>query len=303
MHRIQVLEMASEMFSNPRQASGETKVAATKRLSQDEIDRFNAEGFLAIDEITTPDEVTWIRGIYDRLFAEKVGWDKGDLFDFAGDTDDREKARLPQLLNPSRYEPALARTQFRANAEAMAKQLLGPRAYLIFEHAMMKPAHTGAETAWHQDRAFYARYTNYRAVTIWMPLQPVNRENGCMEFIPASDKQEVVTHRHLNDDPRVHGLEAMGVDSSKAVLCTLPAGGASFHGDRTLHHAGPNLSSEPRRAYALVFGVRDRQYTLHEDYPWNRGTTARDERARKALGPVERSAAAVKEWAKAILRH
>lgn len=290
------------MFGNPKEDFGAPSTAAPRRLSQDEIDKFNADGYLAIEQITTPQEVAWIRGIYDRLFAEKVGWEKGDLFDFAGDSADREKVRLPQLLNPSRYEPALARTQFRANAEAMARQLLGPRAYLIFEHAMMKPAHTGAETAWHQDRAFYARYTNYRAVTIWMPLQPVDQENGCMEFIPASHKQDVVTHRHLNDDPRVHGLEAVGVDASRAVLCTLPAGGATFHNDQTLHHAGPNLSSEPRRAYALVFGVRDRQHTLHEDFPWNRGTTARDERIREAQGLLERSVASAKQWAKAILR-
>ncbi|MGO4840561.1 phytanoyl-CoA dioxygenase family protein, partial [Rhizobiaceae sp. 2RAB30] len=151
-----------------------------------------------------------------------------------------------------------ADTVFHASAKLIARQLLGPNARLIFEHAMLKPARTGGETAWHQDAAFYARYTNYRAVTIWMPLQPVNEHNGCMRFIPRSQDGPVKDHRRIGDNPRVHGLEAINVDSSSAIACPLPAGGATIHGDRTLHHAGSNSSDEPRRAYALVFGARSR---------------------------------------------
>lgn len=295
--------MLSAQFDNSTTAFPVRTTVRTRRLSREQVDRFHADGFLSIPSITTPDEVAWIRQIYDRLFAERAGWSKGDFFDFAGADEEGKAPRLPQLLNPSQYEPALARTLFRTNAEAMARQLLGPRAKLIFEHAMMKPGKTGGETAWHQDHAFYARYTNYRAVTIWMPLQAVDERNGCLEFIPESHNGAITPHRHLDDDPRVHGLEAIGVDASKAVVCPLPAGGATFHSDRTLHHAGPNRSSEPRRAYALVFGVRGRQFTLREEYPWNRASvTAREQRLVHSRGPVQHVVAALKELSKAVLR-
>lgn len=277
--------------------------ASAISLSDDQIEEFRASGFLSIPRITTDAEVAWVREVYDRLFEQKSGWHKGDFFDFAGDDREGEAPKLPQLLNPSRYEATLARTIFRSNAEAMACQLLGPTAKLIFEHAMLKPARTGGETAWHQDQAFYARYTNYRAVTVWMPLQPVDQRNGCMEFIPGSQNGPLRTHRRLGDDPRVHGLEAVDIDRSQAIVCPLPAGGATFHGDRTLHHAGPNWSDEPRRAYALVFGVRSRKFVLREDFPWNRGAqTAREIRAKEARGVVSNCVATLKEAAKAILR-
>lgn len=286
----------------PTQLPPHHAASATCRLSGEQIARFHKDGFLAIPSITGPGELAWIRDIYDRLFAEKPGWSRGDFFDFAG-TDEKDEASLPQLLNPSQYEPALARTVFRANAEAMARQLLGPQTRLIFEHAIMKPAHTGGETAWHQDQAFYSRYTNYRAITVWMPLQPVDERNGCMEFIPGSQNGPITPHRHLHDDPRIHGLEAIGVDASRAVACPLPAGGATFHSDRTLHHAGPNRSDEPRRAYALVFGVRGRQFTLREEFPWNRGRpTAREQRLIRSRGPLQHVVAVLRKWAKAVLR-
>ena len=159
------------------------------------------------------------------------------------------------------------------------------------------------KTAWHQDEAFYARYTNYRAVTVWMPLQPVGERNGCMEFIPGSHHGPVKPHRHIDNDPRIHGLEAFDFDRSPAIACPLPAGGATFHGDRTLHHSGANRSDQPRRAYALVFGTRSKEFVLREDFPWNlEAQTAREERAKNARGPIQNAVHALKHAAKPIFR-
>ena len=49
------------------------------------------------------------------------------------------------------------------------------------------PENKRTEVLWHQD----AGYTSEEAellsmMNVWIPLVPVNRENGCMEFIPVS---------------------------------------------------------------------------------------------------------------------
>jgi hypothetical protein len=272
-------------------------------LTSDAIRSFWEQGFLAIPEISTAQEVDRLRGVYDRLFAQRAGWHKGDFFDFAGpDTPERAPV-LPQLLEPSRYEPSLKTSAFRSNALAIARQLLGPSAELVFEHAMLKPARTGAETPWHQDEAFFPIYTDYQSITIWMPLQPVDLVNGCMQFIAGSHKGSVLPHRHLNNDPRLHALEVCGVDVSQAVSCPLPAGGATVHHCRTLHHSGPNLSDGPRRAYALGFGVRSRKFRLLTDFPWNaERATERTRRADEAQGALQRCVNHLRKTAKAILR-
>jgi ectoine hydroxylase-related dioxygenase (phytanoyl-CoA dioxygenase family) len=272
-------------------------------LTADEILRFHEDGFLSVSGITSTQEVAWMLELYDRLFDRRAGWDAGDFFDFAGIDSPGSTAALPQLLNPSRYEPALKKTLFHANAHAVARQLLGPAAELVFEHAMMKPARNGGETPWHQDEAFYPKYTDYQSITIWMPLQPVDARNGCMELIPGSHRNRLLNHRSINDDPRIHGLEAEGADASLAVRCPLEAGGATVHHFRTLHHAGPNLSEGPRRAYALGFGVRSAKYLLRQEFPWNeQRATAREQRASAARSPIQHYVRQMKNAAKGILR-
>lgn len=260
----------------------------TVLLAPDAIDKFWAEGFMALPRICPDSEIDWLRDVYDRLFAQRAGWNKGDFFDFAGpDTPDRAPV-LPQLLEPSQYEPSLKDAVLRVNAFAVAKQLLGPTAELVFEHAMLKPAKIGAQTPWHQDAAFFPIFTDYESVTIWIPLQPVDASNGCMQFVPNSHRQGVRPHRRINNDPRVHGLEVCDDDVGEAVSCPLPAGGATVHHCRTLHHAGPNTTEGPRRAYALGFGVRSPKFTVRTEFPWNATRTSpRDMRADAAQGPFQ----------------
>jgi ectoine hydroxylase-related dioxygenase (phytanoyl-CoA dioxygenase family) len=275
----------------------------TIKLTSDEIYKFHEQGYLMLPKITTSEEVAWIREIYDRLFEQRVGWDSGDFFDFAGIDDSGTAAMLPQLINPSRYVPLLRKTTFRVNAHEIAKQLLGKSAELVFEHAMLKPAGIGGEMPWHQDEAFYRKYTNYQAITFWMPLQSVNPSNGCLEVIPSSHKGPLLPHHSINNDPRIPGLEADGVDASQLIVCPLPAGGASIHHSRTLHHSGPNRSDEPRRAYTLGFAVRSRKFTLRKDFPWNaEKATARERRAIEAQTTVRHCVNYLKNTAKAIFR-
>jgi hypothetical protein len=273
------------------------------RLTEGEIHMFHEQGYLLLPKITTCEEVRWIQEIYDRLFEQRVGWDSGDFFDFAGTDGPGTAEILPQLLDPSRYVHALRKTMFHANAHEIAKQLLGKSAKLVFEHAMLKPAKTGGETPWHQDEAFYRKYTNYKAITFWMPLQPVDDWNGCLEFIPNSHKGPLLPHHSINNDPRIHGLEADRVDASQLIVCPLPAGGASIHHSRMLHHSGPNRSDKPRRAYSLGFGVRSRNFTLRKDFPWNaEKITAREKRAIEAKNTLQLCVNQLKNAAKAILR-
>src|SRR4051812_7987789 len=96
-------------------------------LSLEEVARFKGEGFLALERLVSAQEVERLRGIFSRLFSENTGWQQGALFDLAG-TDQGGPARLPQILNPAQFAPELNDSQFRADALAIARQLLGPEA-------------------------------------------------------------------------------------------------------------------------------------------------------------------------------
>jgi ectoine hydroxylase-related dioxygenase (phytanoyl-CoA dioxygenase family) len=258
---------------------------STFTLSEEQIQLFKEQGYLQLEQISPPDEVKFLKTVYDRLFAEKAGRGQGAYFDAVSSDDDESKTPTsPQIIDPVLFAPELKKTIFRANALAIAKQLLGPKAYGSFDHAILKPPGIGAPTPWHQDEAFRLNYApGYDEISIWIPLQPVDTTSGCMEFLPGSHRAPVLRHASPGNDPRVHALACVDTfDETKAVACPLPAGGCTIHHARTLHHAGANTSPNPRRAYILGFALPVKSdYKLAEPFPWNsEKQTASEERKR-----------------------
>jgi ectoine hydroxylase-related dioxygenase (phytanoyl-CoA dioxygenase family) len=252
-------------------------------LTSAQIAFYNERGYLAIPRLTSDGDVAALRTSYDRIFAERAGRELGDHFDLAGRDEQEGKESLPQILHPAKYAPEMNHSELLRNAAQVAKQLLGPAATCEFAHAIFKPAGIGAETPWHQDAAYWSPDMLYTALSIWVPLQEATEENGCMQFVPKGPAPDVVRHRSINDDPRIHGLEIhpdvlgliRGVES-----CPLPPGGATFHGPYTLHHTGRNRSQIPRRALILNAGLPPSLRAQPLRFPWMEGkTTARDERA------------------------
>jgi ectoine hydroxylase-related dioxygenase (phytanoyl-CoA dioxygenase family) len=275
-------------------------------LNAEQVAHFHERGYLRLESISTLEEVERLRGIFDRLFAERAGWEQGRSFDLAG-ADEKEKAPvLPQIINPVEFAPELTETQFRANALAIARQLLGPEAEPWFEHAICKPAGIGAPTPWHQDEAHrYDPGVDYEQLSIWMPLQPATMENGCVQYIPGSHRGPVLEHRSLDGDPRKSALECVApFDRAQADPCVLPPGGAAIHHCRTLHGAGPNKTGEPRRAYILAFRGPSRPSPARDMFPWLVGKhTPAAERAEaweRRGGAVGRGARRMAEAARRI---
>jgi hypothetical protein len=249
-------------------------------LTAAQIRSFHNSGFLAVTEpVMDGPEISRLRGLYDQMFAERAGRAEGNQFDLAGTDEDDKPALLSQILHPHRYYPAL-QGLYVATLHGIAQQLLGPDVKTEIFHAILKPASLGAPTPWHQDEAYWKPDRQYRSLSIWIPLQEVTEQNGCLWFNDGSHEWDVLEHRSIGNDPRVHGLEL--VDSGvihDAVACPLPAGGFTIHRNRTAHYAGPNVTNAPRRALVLSATLPDRPHPTERHFPWNeRKNTRRKER-------------------------
>jgi ectoine hydroxylase-related dioxygenase (phytanoyl-CoA dioxygenase family) len=239
-------------------------------LTDEQIAFFRDNGFLSIERITTDEEVERLRGIYDRLFTERLGEEKGEYFDLGGPRAHDGREVLPQVLGPERKFPELKETIHYRNAHRLAAKLLGVDEAEISGggHMILKPPRYGRETPWHQDEAYWDPNVIPRSLSVWLPLDPATVESGCMQFIPGSHKGEVRWHRHIDNDPTVHGLMTDEVDPAEAVACPIPIGGATFHHCRIMHYAGPNKTDNPRRAYILVLGAPALKRDQPADRPW-----------------------------------
>lgn len=248
---------------------GDFAISTAGALSEAEIEKFHATGFLVARQVADELSVKIIRARIVKLFAEQAGRREGSFFDLTGTDEDGKEMGLPQLLDVRSYAPELMVTDFFANASRLAVQLLGKQAKFVADHALMKPSHHGATTPWHQDDAFREGIYKHNEISIWLALQETDQTNGCLTFLPGSHLLPVLPHRSFSGNRKVHALECeFSGPPDKSVACPLSAGDCTVHTNLTLHGAGPNISPQPRYAYVLVFGTPPERMSTPYNYPW-----------------------------------
>jgi ectoine hydroxylase-related dioxygenase (phytanoyl-CoA dioxygenase family) len=211
--------------------------------------------------LTTADDIELIRSLLDPLF-EKFDSLGDQAVDLAGPRGAGAPLRSPEINEAVLLEPRLRKTHAYARCREIARDLLGVPVGYQFDHAIFKLPHNNTPTAWHQDEGYSVAPMPLRSIHFWIPLQPVTVQNGCMWFVPGSNRGGLLPHHAVNK--RVNGttsqsvgatLEAYNFDDSKAVACPLAVGGATVHHPLTLHYTGANQSDAYRKAWILHFGA------------------------------------------------
>jgi ectoine hydroxylase-related dioxygenase (phytanoyl-CoA dioxygenase family) len=243
-------------------------------VTDEQVAEFHERGFTSVERLTTDAEVAWLRERFDAVFAPENENVLGGYFDASRPLGSTEAAAgppvLPQSIRPELRMPELLDTIAHRNARRIAARLLGVAVddTETWTHMVDKPPRTGHDTPWHQDEAFWELDLGYHACGVWLALDDVDQRNGCMEFVPGSHTGGIVPHRHLYDDPMVSALVIDDVDESQAVAVPLPAGGDTFHTQRTMHHTGPNRTDRRRRAYAIEVQLPPVRIDPPKVHPW-----------------------------------
>jgi len=244
-------------------------------LTDDQVTEFRERGFTHVGRLTTDEEVEWLRERFAEIFSPDnhgVGA-FGAVFDASKPLTqqlDGAEPDLGQSIRPELKLPQLLDSLAHRNARRIAARLLDvdEDRCETWTHMIDKPPRHGHETPWHQDEAFWELDLGYHACGVWLALDDVDVDNGCMQFIPGSHLGGIVTHRHLYDDPMVSALVIDDVDLARAVPVPLRAGGATFHTQRTMHHTGPNLTDRRRRAYAMEIQLPPVRIDTPKVHPW-----------------------------------
>jgi ectoine hydroxylase-related dioxygenase (phytanoyl-CoA dioxygenase family) len=234
-------------------------------LNEHEIEAFFAQGYLVVEQLSSPEELAVIRTVYDRLFEVRAGRAEGLYSDVAAEEHPEGAVVFPKIHRIYRFAPELVATGMIANARAIAGQLFGGQVEFLGGRGMLKPPLCPGQTPWHQDAAYHSPDLVYRNVNFWLALQDSPVQSGVMQFVPASHRGSVV-HEHRRPG---HGLELVDPSVlSKVVTCPLPAGGATLHHSYLLHHTAPNQTSAPRRALIAIFGTAPKRRAEPLLFPW-----------------------------------
>jgi ectoine hydroxylase-related dioxygenase (phytanoyl-CoA dioxygenase family) len=142
-----------------------------------------------------------------------------------------------------------------------ASQLLGGPVRFWHDQLFCKPARHGGVVAWHQDYSYWTRTKPLAHLTCWIGLDEATRANGCVHYVPGSQRWPDLPVTGLTGDMRA--IESVLTEEQqkqfRPVAAELKAGEAAFHHPRTIHGSYSNDTDRPRRATVVnVFrdGVR-----------------------------------------------
>ena len=159
--------------------------------------------------------------------------------------------------------------------------ILGPDVMLYSVEFLTKEAHTKHVVTMHQDLAYWGMGDMDNIVTAWLALSPATTASGCMDFVQASHKNEILDHEDSFDELNLlsRGQEiAVDVAEADKVAVELSPGCISLHHGLTIHGSGPNQSGDRRIGVAIRYvSAKMRKAGGVKDYAISaRGTFSED---------------------------
>lgn len=140
---------------------------------------------------------------------------------------------------------------FKAWAQALLGGEVVPKNLQYFN----KPAGVGRATPAHQD-GYYFLLNPCEAVTLWLALDDVDEENGCVRYIPGSHRRGLREHQRTDVLGFSQGIAdyPTAEDMESEVPVPARAGDLLIHHALTVHRADANRSrSRSRRALGWVY--------------------------------------------------
>jgi phytanoyl-CoA hydroxylase len=211
---------------------------------------FDRDGFVVIRDFLSNDELQDLQRNLDRYIREIVP----TLPDTDAFYEDRSNpGTLKQLQRMSR-DPYFDAYRKNPRFVALAESLLGEPAQADEPEWFNKPPRTNHVTPPHQDN-FYFCLTPPQVLTIWLALDQVDAENGCLRYVAGSHQAGFRPHARskiLGFSQGITDYSAEDFSHEQAVL--MQPGDAVAHAGMTIHRADANHSpTRHRRSFALVF--------------------------------------------------
>ena len=227
-----------------------------------ELDR---DGFVVVRGFLPADELATLRKNLDRYIRDVVPkLPDGDAF-----FEDRRRPETLKQMQRMDCDPYFAARFGDPRWKGLAAALLGEQVTADPPEWFNKPPGTNHVTPPHQDN-FYFCLTPPNVITIWLALDAVDAENGCLRYVRGSHLRGYRKHAKSKILGFSQGITDYTPDDfTREVAILLAPGDAVAHYGMTIHRADANLSAtRQRRSFAIVYkGVScQRDQAAYEQY-------------------------------------
>ena len=211
---------------------------------------YEADGFVVIRGFLGPQALGELKENLDRYIREVVpGLPDGDAF-----YDDRSRPETLKQLNRLQQDPFFAEYLRNPLWQTTAESLLAEPVWVHGAEWFNKPPHTEHPTPPHQDN-YYFCLTPPQVLTMWLALDPVDEENGCLRYLKGSHLLGLRPHHRTKTLGFSQGISNYSdVDRAQEIAIPANPGDVLIHHGNTIHRADANRSStRHRRSFGMVF--------------------------------------------------
>lgn len=211
---------------------------------------FDRDGFVVVRSFLVGPPFAELKAQLDRYVREVVPTlPPEDAFYH----DRRRPETLKQLQNMGQ-DPFFDHYRMHAAWRDLAASLIGEPVESQGAEWFNKPPGTDHPTPPHQDN-YYFCLTPPNSITLWLALDCVDAENGCLRYVPGSYREGVRPHNPTRVLGFSQGISDFGAaDRDREREVHLQPGDLVAHHGETIHRADPNRSANRnRRAFAQVF--------------------------------------------------
>lgn len=220
------------------------------------VERFRADGYVALPGFLNAQEVTslcehverFVRDIAPQMPAEQVFYE-----------DKADRTSLKQLQQMFEYDAFFRSMMFGSRFEKLASTLLQTEVRGVNMQYFNKPPGISQPTPPHQD-GYYFMLEPSEAVTMWLALEDVDEETGCVRYVNGSHLLGLRPHRQTQTLGFSQGILDFGTKADVSNEVPFPAkpGDLLVHHALTIHRADKNRSTtRSRKALGFIYYSAD----------------------------------------------
>jgi ectoine hydroxylase-related dioxygenase (phytanoyl-CoA dioxygenase family) len=259
--------------------------------SREQLDAFERDGFVIVDDFIDADTVERLRNRFVPLFAgdyetgikpDEVNWVPGR------DPEDRTR----QICNGWKADPAIAAQVLSERSGRLAAELAGWEGVRLGQdNCIWKPPGTKS-LGMHQDGSYLDYLVPPEMLTCWIALDDTSAEAGTITYAagshrwPRSPGNRGEFHAPADWLAPLQRALPPG-EELRLVPIEVKAGGAAFHHHLTFHGSGPNTADVHRRSVISHFVRAETAFhPVHTDLNYSRYRRVGDLTLEESFFPI-----------------
>jgi phytanoyl-CoA hydroxylase len=231
-------------------------------------EEMNSRGYAVVEALFAPSEMDHLAGLieeHQRRHNERlaaVGGTDGGI------------SRADEITftdHLAEGDPGIMQFVKRPEFVEITTEFLGPDTDLYWNQSVYKAPGGTKQFPWHQDDGYMA-VDPAPYLTLWLAINDVTVENGCVWVMPGSYKKGLLPHEDTPIGKACYGLD----NPNQGVPVPLKAGSLAVFWSLTMHKSGLNVSDGPRKAYVIQYAPKGLRYAHNSELVPGLTPVARD---------------------------